>query len=164
MLWLLCKLENLRIGSSRWGCNYGDACFPNRCLPKAISSSFQLQIIHGLKRWILDFLSFQMTDFGSLVHALYSIEEGISRGLWADSSSLDSKRKKSGSGSNPSDVGTIGMMGHRPLRRPPTQRQFSDTSYQMIQHDQYRPAIHIRPAGLAYLHPSPQPVYATQAS
>ncbi|RVW90191.1 hypothetical protein CK203_041990 [Vitis vinifera] len=22
--------ENL-IGSSRWGCNYGDACFPNRC-------------------------------------------------------------------------------------------------------------------------------------
>ena len=40
------------------------------CLPKAISSSFQLQIIHGLKRWILDFLSFQMVysmqkmDFG----------------------------------------------------------------------------------------------------
>ena len=27
------------------------------CLPKAISSSFQLQIVHGLKRWILDFLS-----------------------------------------------------------------------------------------------------------
>ena len=30
------------------------------CLPKAISSSFQLQIIHGLKLWIFDFLSFQM--------------------------------------------------------------------------------------------------------
>ena len=30
------------------------------CLPKAISSSFQIQIIHGLKRWILDFLSFEM--------------------------------------------------------------------------------------------------------
>ncbi|RVW38662.1 hypothetical protein CK203_077558 [Vitis vinifera] len=30
------------------------------CLPKAISSSFQLQIMHGLKRWILDFLSFEM--------------------------------------------------------------------------------------------------------
>ena len=30
------------------------------CLPKAIYSSFQLQIIHGLKRWILDFLSFEM--------------------------------------------------------------------------------------------------------
>ena len=30
------------------------------CLPKAISSSFKLQIVHGLKRWILDFLSFEM--------------------------------------------------------------------------------------------------------
>ena len=30
------------------------------CLLKAISSSFQLQIIHGLKRWILDMLSFEM--------------------------------------------------------------------------------------------------------
>ncbi|RVW23878.1 Retrovirus-related Pol polyprotein from transposon 17.6 [Vitis vinifera] len=29
-------------------------------LPKAISSTFQLQIIYGLKRWILDFLSFEM--------------------------------------------------------------------------------------------------------
>ncbi|RVX08074.1 hypothetical protein CK203_014771 [Vitis vinifera] len=55
----LMQIGNLRIGSSRWGCNYGDACFPNRCLPKAISSSFQLQIVHGLKRWILDFLSFE---------------------------------------------------------------------------------------------------------
>ena len=30
------------------------------CLQKAISSSFQLQIVQGLKRWILDFLSFEM--------------------------------------------------------------------------------------------------------
>ena len=30
------------------------------CLPKARSSSFQLQIVHGLKRWILDFLRFEM--------------------------------------------------------------------------------------------------------
>ena len=30
------------------------------CLPKAISSSFQLQIVHGFKRWILDFLIFEM--------------------------------------------------------------------------------------------------------
>ncbi|RVW30830.1 Retrovirus-related Pol polyprotein from transposon RE2 [Vitis vinifera] len=29
------------------------------CLPNVISSSFQLQIVHGLKRWILDFLSFE---------------------------------------------------------------------------------------------------------
>ncbi|KAL6347518.1 hypothetical protein AAG906_026041 [Vitis piasezkii] len=24
--------SNFKIGSSRWGCNYGDACFPNRAL------------------------------------------------------------------------------------------------------------------------------------
>ncbi|RVW24088.1 hypothetical protein CK203_091322 [Vitis vinifera] len=28
----LMQIGNLRIGSSRWGCNYGDACFPNRAL------------------------------------------------------------------------------------------------------------------------------------
>ncbi|RVW86570.1 hypothetical protein CK203_045668 [Vitis vinifera] len=73
------------------------------------------------------------------------------------------KGKKLGSGPRPSYVGTIGMMGHRSLRRPQTQRQFSENSYQMIQHDQYRPTIPIRLVGLAYLHPSPQPVYATKA-
>ena len=30
------------------------------CLAKAISSSFQLQFVHRLKRWILDFLRFEM--------------------------------------------------------------------------------------------------------
>ncbi|RVW96013.1 hypothetical protein CK203_027698 [Vitis vinifera] len=34
------------------------------------------------------------TDFGSLVFALYNVEDGISRGLWADSSPVDVKRKK----------------------------------------------------------------------
>ncbi|RVW58680.1 hypothetical protein CK203_102762 [Vitis vinifera] len=40
-------MRNFRITWSSW-------------LPKAISSSFQLQIVHGLKRWILDFQSFEM--------------------------------------------------------------------------------------------------------
>ena len=80
-------------------------------------------------------MGFPQTDFGFLVQALYGIEEGISRGLWPDSSPSDSKGKKLGSGPRPSYVGTIGMMGHRSLRRPQTQIQFSDTSYQMMQHD-----------------------------
>ena len=52
-----CGMRNFRITWSSW-------------LPKAISSSFQLQIVHGLKRWILDFQSFEMAysmqkmDFG----------------------------------------------------------------------------------------------------
>ena len=74
-------------------------------------------------------MGFPQTDFGSLVQALYGIKEGISRGLWADSSPSDSKGKKPGSGSRPSDVGAIGMTGHRSPRHPLFQRQFSDTPY-----------------------------------
>ncbi|RVW25140.1 Retrovirus-related Pol polyprotein from transposon 17.6 [Vitis vinifera] len=114
-------------------------------------------------RFARHLMGFPQTDFGSLVQALYGIEEGISRGLWADSSPSDSKGKKSGSGPRPSDVGTIGMTGHRSSRRPPFQSQFLGTPYQMIQHDQYRPVAPIRPVGPTYLHPPPQPVYATQA-
>ena len=39
-------------------------------------------------------MGFPHVDFGSLVHALYSIEKGIARGLWLDSSHSDSKGKK----------------------------------------------------------------------
>ena len=115
-------------------------------------------------RFARHLISFPQTDFRSLVQALYGIEEGIAKGLWVDSSPSDSKGKKSGSGSRPSDVSTIGTIGHRSPRRPPSQRQFLDTPYQMIQRDQYRPYAPYRPAGPTYLHPSPQPVYATQAS
>ena len=41
-------------------------------------------------------MGFPQTEFGSLVQALYGIEEGIARGLWADSSPPDSKGKKRG--------------------------------------------------------------------
>ena len=108
-------------------------------------------------------MGFPQTDFGSLVLVLYGIEKGISRGLWVDSSHSYSKRKKPGSGPRPSNVGTIGMTGHRSAHRPPFQSQFLGTPYQMIQHDRYRPVAPIRPAGTTYLHPPPQPVYATQA-
>ena len=108
-------------------------------------------------------MGFPQTYFGSLVQALYGIEEGISRGLWADSSPSDSKGKKPGSGPRPSDVGAIGMTGHRSPRHPPFQRQFSDTPYQMIGRGQYRPATPFRPVGPTFLHQPPQPVYATQA-
>ena len=114
-------------------------------------------------RFARHLMGFPQTDFGSLVQALYGIEEGISRGLWADSSPSDSKGKKSGSGPRPSDVGTIGMTGHRSSRRPPFQSQFLGTPYQMIQHDQYKPVAPIRPVRPTYLHPPPHPVYATQA-
>ena len=106
---------------------------------------------------------FPQTYFGSLVQALYCIEEGISRGLWANSSPLDSKGKNPGSRPRPSDVSAIGMTRHRSPCHPPFQRQFSDTPYQMIGRGQYRPATPFRPVGPTFLHQPPQPVYATQA-
>ena len=49
-------------------------------------------------RFARHLMGFPHTDLGSLVQALYGIEKGISRGLWADSSPSDSKGKKPGSG------------------------------------------------------------------
>ncbi|KAL6315087.1 hypothetical protein AAG906_030941 [Vitis piasezkii] len=49
-----------------------------------------------------------------LDEALYGIEDGIAKGLWAYSSPSDSKGKKLGSGFRPSDIGTIGMATQRP--------------------------------------------------
>nr|CAN75826.1 hypothetical protein VITISV_012550 [Vitis vinifera] len=55
-------LENRQWNGKMKGPNFAS------CLPKAISSSFQLQIVHGLKRWILDFLSFDMSVMCMLCH------------------------------------------------------------------------------------------------
>ena len=98
-------------------------------------------------------MGFPQTDFGSLVHALYGTEEGISIGLWADSSPSDSKGKKPGSGPRPSDVGSIDMTRHKSPHHPPFQRQFSDTPYEMIRRDQYRLAAPFRSVGPTFLHP-----------
>ncbi|WJZ95171.1 hypothetical protein VitviT2T_013961 [Vitis vinifera] len=57
------------------------------------------------------------TDFGSLVMALYDVEDGISRGLWTDSSPSDIKGKKPFVGPRPADVSAISSSSLRPLRR-----------------------------------------------
>ena len=80
-------------------------------------------IMHNLQPQFAKYLmGFSQIDFGSLVQALYGIEDGIARGLWVDSSPSDSKGKKPRSGSKPSDVGTIGMMSHSSPQRPQTPR------------------------------------------
>ena len=63
-------------------------------------------------------MGFPYTDFGSLVQALFGIEESIARGLWEDSSSPDSKGKKPGPGSRSSNIGAIGTSSHKFSRRP----------------------------------------------
>ena len=84
-------------------------------------------------RFARHLMSFPQTDFGSLVEALYGIEEGITRGLWADSSSPNLKGKKQGSGPRSSNIGAIGTSSHRFSRRPQTRRQSTDIPYQMVQ-------------------------------
>ena len=55
-------------------------------------------------------------DFGYLVSALYDVEDGISRGLWYDSSPVHAKGKKPVGGQR-SDVGIITSTSQRPPRR-----------------------------------------------
>ena len=47
------------------------------------------------------------TDSGSLVLAIYDVEDGISKGLWTDSSLSDVKRKKPSGGQRSVDVSAI---------------------------------------------------------
>ncbi|RVW60923.1 hypothetical protein CK203_049260 [Vitis vinifera] len=67
-------------------------------------------------RFARHLMGFPHTDFGSLVQALYGIEEGIARGLWSESSS-DSKGKRPLGGQRSGDVGAISSAGMRPSRR-----------------------------------------------
>ena len=97
-------------------------------------------------------------DFGSLVQALYGIEEGFDRGLWPKSSPFDPKGKKPSGGQRPSYVGTINLVGLRPPRRYQTIRKTS-RAYYLHCYVQYRPP---RSLTLTYLHPTLEPVCAAQ--
>ena len=55
-------------------------------------------ILRSLHLRFAHLMGFPHMDFGSLVHALYSIEEDIARGLWPESSLFDSKGKKPSGG------------------------------------------------------------------
>ena len=57
-----------------------------------------------------------LIDFGSLVLALYDVEDGISRGLWVDSSLSDVKGKKPSRGQRLMDVVAISSSSQRPPR------------------------------------------------
>ena len=68
-------------------------------------------------RFARHLMGFPYTNFGSLVQALNGIDEGIARGLWRESSPLDSNGKKPLGGQRPRDMGTISSVGLRPPRR-----------------------------------------------
>ncbi|RVW49198.1 hypothetical protein CK203_087456 [Vitis vinifera] len=77
-------------------------------------------------------------NFGSLVLALYDVEDDISRGLWTDSSPSGIKGKKHFVGQRSVDVSAIGSSSQRPLRRHQPIPQLSEPHFSYAPH-QYRP-------------------------
>ena len=65
-------------------------------------------------RFARHLMGFPHTDFGSLVQALYGIEEDITRELWSESSPSNSKGKKPLGRQRLGDVGVIGSAGLKP--------------------------------------------------
>ncbi|RVW73218.1 Gag-Pol polyprotein [Vitis vinifera] len=111
-------------------------------------------------RFARHLMGFPHTDFGSLVQALYGIEEGIARGLWSESSPTDSKGKRPSGGQRSGDVGAISSVGMRPSRHYQTVGQTPGYYYPPSPHAHYRPPAPSRPMTPTYLHPVSQPVFA----
>ena len=109
-------------------------------------------------RFTRHLMGFPHTDFGSLVQALYGIEEGIARGLWSKSSPTDSKGKKPSGGQRSGDVSVISSAGMRPSRHYQTVGQTLGFYYPPS------PYAHYRPMTPTYLHPVSQPVFAAHVT
>ena len=80
-------------------------------------------------QFALHLIGFPHIDFGSLVHALYDIDDGITRGLWSESSPSDSKGKKPLGGHRSRDASAISSASLRPPRRYQTVGQTSGLYY-----------------------------------
>ena len=76
-------------------------------------------------------------DFDSLVLALYDVEDGISRGLWTNSSPSDVKGKKPFWRQRSIDVSAIGSTSQRSLRHHQPVPQLPETHPSYAPH-QYR--------------------------
>ncbi|RVX11289.1 Gypsy retrotransposon integrase-like protein 1 [Vitis vinifera] len=114
-------------------------------------------------RFARHLMGFPHTDFGSLVQALYGIEEGIARGLWSESSPTDSKGKRPSGGQRSGDVGAISSVGMRPSRRYQTVKQLLGTTIHLhlMRITDHPPS---RPMTPTYLHPDSQPVFAAHVA
>ncbi|WKA06250.1 hypothetical protein VitviT2T_024159 [Vitis vinifera] len=94
--------------------------------------------------------------------ALYDVEDGISRGLWTDSSPSDIKRKKPFVGPRPVDVSAIGFSSQRPPRRHQSVPQVLET-HPSYTPQQFRPRAPCPAFDQTYqAQPLALPYYATQ--
>ena len=100
-------------------------------------------------------------DFGSLVQALYGIEEGIARELWPEFSPSNSKGKKPLRGQRLGDVDTISLARLRPPRHYQTVGQTTGAYYPQ-HYVWYMPPALSKPMTPIYLHPTLESVFATQ--
>ena len=110
--------------------------------------------------YVRHLMSVPIMDYRALIEALYGIEDGIARGLWSDSSSSNSKRKKPSGSYRPGEVGAIGSFRHGPPRPQyasirPHRRSYAQSSVQ------YRPSIPPQPLRLPAPYTPPHPVYTT---
>ncbi|RVW90962.1 hypothetical protein CK203_044193 [Vitis vinifera] len=104
---------------------------PERDRVQMVLRSLQLRVTRHV-------VGVPFADFGSLVLALYDVEDSISRGLWTDSSPNDIKGKKPFVGQRSVDVSAIGSSSQRPLRRHQPIPQLSEPHSSYASH-QYRP-------------------------
>ena len=92
-----------------------------RRFPKSLIGHFERDHISMIMRssqplFARHLIGFPHVDFRSLVQTLYGIEEGISRGLWPNSFSSNSKGKKPTMGQRSGDVSAISAARPRPPR------------------------------------------------
>ena len=120
-------------------------------------------------RFVRHLIGSRHTDFGTLLQALYDIEEGISRGLWVESSLTDPKGKRPLGGPR-SDVGAISTYRPRPPRyqqshQQPYQQSFrAHSPYCASSQYQLRSLVPPQIYDQTYLYSAfPQPCYAAQA-
>ena len=105
--------------------------------------------------WVL------IMDYKALLEALYGIKDGMASSLWLNSSSSDSKGKKSPGSYRLGEVGAISSFKKRPPRPQYASIQPHETSYTQSS-VQYRPFLPIQSLRLPTPFTLPHPVYATQ--
>ena len=98
-------------------------------------------------------------DYRALIEALYGIEDGMTSGLWSDSSSSDSKGKKPSGSYRLGEVGATSSFKHRALRPQYESIWLHRTSYAQSP-VQYRPSIPPQPLRLPTPYTPPHLVYA----
>lgn len=106
-------------------------------------------------------MSVAFVNFRSLFLALFSVDEGVSRGLWSNSSSFDPKGKKPTREQKSRDVSVISSTSQRPSKCRQLTPQIVQAYFPYPQ-NRYRPSVPPQPFPHTYLYLAPlQSCYTT---